>query len=105
MSETGRRNVRHGYSREAGRHPLASTWGNMRYRCENPNCHAWENYGGRGIKVCERWRDFASFVEDVERLLGPRPEGMTLDRIDTNGNYEPGNVKWSTAVEQRANRR
>lgn len=80
-------------------HPLYHTWENMRQRCNNPKHTAYKWYGGRGIKICKRWNNFALFVEDV----GNKPEGMTLDRIDNNGNYEPGNVKWSTQKQQLRN--
>jgi hypothetical protein len=73
----------------------------MKKRCNwagNDNYHL---YGGRGIKVCDRWNSFVHFLED----MGERPEGMTLDRIDPNGNYEKSNCRWATAVEQRANQR
>jgi hypothetical protein len=74
----------------------------MRYRCNNPNHHAYENYGGRGITVCSRWDNFENFLQD----MGPRPSlEYTLDRIENNGNYEPNNCKWATALEQRHNRR
>jgi hypothetical protein len=81
--------------------PEYAAWKDMRYRCENPNSHAWKGYGGRGIKVCERWQNFENFYID----MGPRPLGMTLDRINNDGNYEPGNCRWTTRKEQRLNQR
>jgi|SRR5579859_252663 len=86
------------------RHPLHMTWRKMLDRCENPQHLAYHRYGGRGIAVCERWHDVRLFIEDIGRLLGPRPDGMSLDRIDNDGDYEPGNVRWATAKEQAANR-
>jgi hypothetical protein len=77
----------------------------MLYRCEYPHYRKYSDYGGRGITVCERWHDVRLFIEDIERLLGPRPARHSLDRIDNDGNYEPGNVRWATVIEQNNNRR
>lgn len=86
-------------------HPLYHTWQMMLWRCENPDAADYFRYGGRGIKVCDRWHDVRLFVEDIERDLGPRPDGMTLDRADNNGDYEPGNVRWATRSQQQMNSR
>ena len=86
-------------------HPLYQTWWNMLERCENPKHPGYGRYGGRGITVCERWHDVRLFISDIEQMLGPRPAGRTLDRYpDNDGNYAPGNVRWSTASEQARNR-
>jgi hypothetical protein len=73
----------------------------MRKRCRNPKAQNYKHYGGRGITVCDRWQEFSAFIED----MGERPEGMTLERQDVNGNYEPGNCIWIPAKEQPNNTR
>lgn len=90
-------NLQHGMSRTTTYY----VWNNMRSRCRDPNCENYTNYGGRGIKVCERWESFANFVWD----MGVQPAGLTLDRIDTNGDYTPDNCRWVTQLDQQRNRR
>ena len=96
-SQRGRARVRHGLSGS----PTWVTWAGMKARCTNPNAVGYEYYGARGVKVCQRWMDsFEAFVAD----MGLRPPGLTIDRIDGSKDYEPGNCRWATPLEQVRNR-
>lgn len=97
--QEGYRRATHGLSR----HPLYGTWAGILDRCENPRAQRYYDYGGRGIKVCPEWHDVRVFVAYIEYELGPRPLGMSLDRIRNDGNYEPGNVRWNDDVGQYVN--
>ena len=77
------------------------SWAGMFDRCNNPKDHGYHNYGGRGITVCVRWKKFENFLED----MGECPEGLSLDRINVNGNYEPSNCRWTNRSEQAYNQR
>lgn len=77
------------------------SWMAMQWRVDDPRNASWSLYGGRGITVCPQWRNFSTFLQD----MGPRPEGTSIDRIDGDGNYEPGNCRWATPTQQAANRR
>jgi hypothetical protein len=90
------KNTTHGLSKVETK--TYRSWKDMRARCYNSNNSEFHNYGARGVTICDRWSDFAKFFED----MGRRPDELTLDRIDVNGNYEPSNCRWAD-IETQAN--
>jgi hypothetical protein len=99
---TIRRNLKHGLCPRGKRSKELSAWAAAKRRCYKKNCKDYPNYGGRGIVMCDEWlNSFYAFYQHI----GPCPAGLTLDRINNDGNYEPGNVRWATVKEQHANQR
>ncbi len=81
---------------------LYNVWQTMKQRCNNPNCRGYQWYGARGVRVCEEWQDIENFYRWA--INNGYREGLTLDRIDTTGDYEPKNCRWITMSEQQSNR-
>jgi hypothetical protein len=99
--QTAKRSLKHGHARRGHVSRVYRCWQHMLRRCSDPRDRDYRNYSGRGIVVCERWLVFANFLHD----MGEPPPGMSNDRIDPNGNYEPTNCQWATCAQQAANRR
>lgn len=99
----GKWNLKHGHARQAARTAEYMCWKHIIQRCENPNNKRYEDYGGRGISICKRWREsYETFFAD----MGQKPTRThSIDRIDNDGNYEPSNCRWATPEEQRINQR
>jgi hypothetical protein len=95
VAESNKRRAKHGMYKSKVYH----AWQTMRDRCNNSNNARFHRYGGRGITVCDRWHEFDNFYAD----MGDAPHGTSLDRIDTDGNYEPSNCRWATPKQQSNN--
>lgn len=93
--------TRHGHTAAGRNSPEYTSWQSMRSRCCDPKNDRFKDYGGRGIRVCDRWQKFEAFLAD----MGPRPRGTSLERLENDGHYEPVNCVWATRIEQARNTR
>lgn len=93
------------YSGLKSYHPLRNTHAQLKRRCLDPSHHAYSRYGGAGIGLYSQWEDFVEFAKYVDSELGPRPAGMSLDRIENSLGYQPGNIRWSDNLTQSNNRK
>ena len=101
MASSNSTSYRHGHSRRSGWSKTYAVWHAMLQRCYSKNDKSYKYYGGRGIKVCDRWRNFVNFLED----MGEAPPKLSIERKDHNGDYEPKNCEWVTHTMQMRNRR
>lgn len=102
VQQMGTTNARHGHCAGYVKTGTYRSWRAAKNRTTNSSFRYWDNYGGRGIRMCPRWLDsFENFLAD----MGERPEGTTIDRINNDGDYEPGNCRWATPTEQQKNKR
>lgn len=101
IETTIKRATKHNHKRGRVYSSIYNSWTHMLSRCRNPKEKQYKDYGGRGIRVCNRWHDFQNFLAD----MGEKPKGKSLDRIDVDGNYEPQNCRWADAKTQRRNQR
>lgn len=93
--------TKHGHSRRIGKTKTYIVWRAMHQRCKQPKNNHYKYYGGRGIKICERWGSYENFLID----MGERPDGLSIDRINNDGDYEPSNCRWATHTQQMNNTR
>ncbi|HUM53186.1 MAG TPA: hypothetical protein PK431_15275 [Chitinophagales bacterium] len=102
LSKAASLQILHGYSRRKNKHPIYATWCSMISRCSNVNNIKYKNYGGRGIIVCDEWRsDFKNFLEWALKFGWEK--GLTIERNNVNGDYEPNNCCWKTNIDQQKN--